>query len=188
MHFNLRGHDPVPTRNTILLWVNNFRATGSALKRKSNDRPRSARTPENVAAVKASVQQSPRRSTFKRARALKLSERSLRRILHNDLQMHLYKRCWHKNSKKETPKLAEHCVWKFNSMSLMQQLCCSVMRRIFICVVQWISKTSDTGPKTALVSCRNAPYIVLVWLYGVLRQNLVYGVRTSLKKTTLQWP
>ncbi|XP_036366112.1 uncharacterized protein LOC118766669 [Octopus sinensis] len=87
LHFNLGRHDPVPARNTILLWVTNFRATGSALKRKSTGRPRTARTPENVAAVRASVQQSPRRSTFKCAQALRLSERSLRRILHNDLQI-----------------------------------------------------------------------------------------------------
>ena len=59
LHFNLGRHDPVPARNTILLWVTNFRATGSALKRKSTGRPRTARTPENVAAVRASVQQSP---------------------------------------------------------------------------------------------------------------------------------
>ena len=32
MHFKLGRHDPVPARNTILVWVNNFRATGSALK------------------------------------------------------------------------------------------------------------------------------------------------------------
>ena len=48
LHFNLGRHDPVPARNTILLWVTNFGATGSALKRKSTGRPRSATTPENV--------------------------------------------------------------------------------------------------------------------------------------------
>ena len=30
--FGLGRHDPVPTQNTILLWVTNFRASGSALK------------------------------------------------------------------------------------------------------------------------------------------------------------
>ena len=33
-HFQLRRRDPVPDRKTVLLWVENFRATGSALKRK----------------------------------------------------------------------------------------------------------------------------------------------------------
>ena len=63
VHFKLGRHDPVPARNTILLWVNSFRATGSALKRKSTGRPRTARTPENVATVRASVEESPHRST-----------------------------------------------------------------------------------------------------------------------------
>ena len=55
LHFNLGRHDPVRARNTILLWVTNLRANGSALKRKSTGRPRTARTPENVAAVRALV-------------------------------------------------------------------------------------------------------------------------------------
>ena len=43
MHFKLRRHDPVPAGNTILLWVNNFGAVGSALKQKSTGRRRTAR-------------------------------------------------------------------------------------------------------------------------------------------------
>ena len=34
-HFKLGRHDPVPSRNTILLWIKNFRKNGSALKRRS---------------------------------------------------------------------------------------------------------------------------------------------------------
>ncbi|KAL1488171.1 hypothetical protein ABEB36_015129 [Hypothenemus hampei] len=48
----------------------------SALKRKPPGRPRSVRTPENVAAVKASVEQSPRRSAAKHAAALRLSDQT----------------------------------------------------------------------------------------------------------------
>ena len=33
VHFGLGRHDPVPTQNTILLWVTNFKVTGSILKR-----------------------------------------------------------------------------------------------------------------------------------------------------------
>ena len=40
-HFHLSRHDPVPDRKSILLWVKNFRDTGSALKRKPSGRPRS---------------------------------------------------------------------------------------------------------------------------------------------------
>ena len=35
LHCNLGRHDPLPARNTILLCVINFRASGSALKQKS---------------------------------------------------------------------------------------------------------------------------------------------------------
>ena len=111
VHFNLRRHDPVPARNTILLWVKNFRETGSALKRKPTGRPRTARTEENVAAVKASVQQSPALSTVKRAQALRLSDRSLRRILHKNLKMHPYKMMLaHKLSERDTETRRALCL------------------------------------------------------------------------------
>ncbi|KAG8266144.1 hypothetical protein J6590_078192 [Homalodisca vitripennis] len=51
----------VPTRKTIMLWVSNFRATGSALKLKSTGRPKSARTPENIDREREAVEVSPRR-------------------------------------------------------------------------------------------------------------------------------
>jgi len=69
----------------------NFGANGSTLKRKWPGRPRTVRTPENVEAVRASIQQSPKRSARKHAMALGISSRSLRRILHTDLKLHPYK-------------------------------------------------------------------------------------------------
>jgi len=44
-----------------------------------------------VAVVRASIQNSPRRSARKHAAALRLSDRSVRRILHRDLLIHSYK-------------------------------------------------------------------------------------------------
>jgi hypothetical protein len=44
-----------------------------------------------VTAVRASIEQSPRRSARKHADALRLSDLSVRRILHRDLRMHPYK-------------------------------------------------------------------------------------------------
>ncbi|CAI6359906.1 unnamed protein product [Macrosiphum euphorbiae] len=67
IRFQLGRHDPVPDRKTIQVWLSNFRATGSALKRKSSGRPLTATTPDNVARVSASIQQSPRRSELKHA-------------------------------------------------------------------------------------------------------------------------
>jgi [histone H3]-lysine36 N-dimethyltransferase SETMAR len=90
-HFALGRHDPVPHHKTILLWVENFRASGSALKNKPPGRPRNVRIPTNVDLVKQAIQQSPQRSARKHAVALGISDRSVRRILHLDLKFHPYK-------------------------------------------------------------------------------------------------
>ena len=90
-HFALGRNASVPDRKTILLWISNLWATGSTLKRKSPGRPRTVRTPENVEAVSASIQQWPKRSARKHAMVLGISSRSLRRILHAHLKLHPYK-------------------------------------------------------------------------------------------------
>ena len=90
--FGLYATDAVPDRKTILRWVSNVRASGSALRRKPSGRPRNVRTPENVQRVRASIEQSPRRSARKHAAALGISVRTVRRILHADLRMHPYKK------------------------------------------------------------------------------------------------
>jgi len=82
--------DTVPDNKTIYRWVSNFRQTGSELKQTSPGRPRAATGPENVAVVGALILKSPRRSARKHAAALRLSDRSVRRILHRDLRMHPY--------------------------------------------------------------------------------------------------
>ena len=89
--FGLGRHAPVPEGKTIRLWVSNFRLTSSALKRQSPGRPRTATGVENVTLVRASIQHSPRRSARKHAAALCMSDRSVRRILHQELNMHPYK-------------------------------------------------------------------------------------------------
>ena len=68
-----------------------MRASGSALPRKPSGRPRNVRTPENVQRVRASIEQSPRRSARKHTAALGISDRNVRRILQADLKMHPYK-------------------------------------------------------------------------------------------------
>ncbi|CAI9738332.1 XP_033610977.1uncharacterized protein LOC117283012 [Octopus vulgaris] len=85
IHFGLNRNDAVPGRKSILLWTERFRTTGSALKKNPPGRPRSIRTPENVQAVRQYILQSPNRSARKHASALGLSDRTLRRILHSDL-------------------------------------------------------------------------------------------------------
>jgi len=66
-------------------------ASGSALPRKPSGRHRNIRTRENVQRVRASIEQSLRRSARKHAAALGISDRTVRRILHADLRMHPYK-------------------------------------------------------------------------------------------------
>ena len=60
------------------------------MSKKRRGRPRPSRTPENIEAVRRSVLQSPRRFARKHASALCISNRSVRRILHQDLHFHPY--------------------------------------------------------------------------------------------------
>lgn len=89
--FNVGRHGAVPSRNTILRWVRNFRLTASACKKKPPGQVRSVRTPENIERVRVAVTRSPHRSARRQATALRLSDRSVRRILHLDLRFHPYK-------------------------------------------------------------------------------------------------
>lgn len=89
--FNIGRNGSVPKRDTINRWVQNFRTTASAINPKPKGRPRSVRTPAAVERVRQTVIQSPQRSVRKRAAAVRMSSRTLRRILHKDLNFHPYK-------------------------------------------------------------------------------------------------
>ena len=84
-HFNIPRHGRVPCRNTVIEWVQNFRESVSALKRKPRGRIPTVRTPENVEKVRMVIVKSPRRSVRRHSAAIGLSVRSVRRILHKDL-------------------------------------------------------------------------------------------------------
>lgn len=88
--FNVNRHGSIPSRNTILRWVDAFRTTGSATKRHSPGRPISVRTPEASELVRESVSASPTRSARRHSAALEISRRSLHRIL-KDINFHPYK-------------------------------------------------------------------------------------------------
>jgi len=89
-HYQIPPWDRVPDRKSILLWVENFREMGSVSK-KRRGQPQTSRTPENIEAVRRSVLQSSRRSVRKQVSTLGISDRSVRRILHQDLHLHPYK-------------------------------------------------------------------------------------------------
>lgn len=90
-HFNVGVKGRIPSRNTINLWIENFRSSGSTLKRKPTGRPRSIRTPDNIERVRQAVLTSPHRPARRHATALHMSDRSVRRILHQELHFHPYK-------------------------------------------------------------------------------------------------
>lgn len=90
IRFRIPRRQAIPDRKSITLWVKNFREAGTVV-RKRGGRPRTARTLENIEAVRRSILRSPTRSARKHATALRLSNRTMRRILHQDLNLHSYK-------------------------------------------------------------------------------------------------
>jgi transposase len=70
VHFNVGHYGKVPSRNTILLWIANFRSTGSALKKKPPGGKGTVQTPENVENVRRAVVTRPHHSATKHAIAL----------------------------------------------------------------------------------------------------------------------
>ncbi|XP_014473878.1 PREDICTED: uncharacterized protein LOC106744010 [Dinoponera quadriceps] len=91
LRFHIPRHVSVPDGKTIKRWVSSLEETGSTVRTHAVGRPRTATTPENVQLVRVSVERSPRRSARRHAVALGLSDRSVRRILHEELFFHPYK-------------------------------------------------------------------------------------------------
>ena len=89
--FNIGRHGNVPSRNSILSWVNALRKTGSLLKTKPPSPARTARTPRNVDRVRAAITRSPRRSARRHSAELVISQSTVQRILHKDLAFQPYK-------------------------------------------------------------------------------------------------
>jgi hypothetical protein len=88
--FGIHRNSNVPSAHALKTWINNFEETGSTVKKKGGS-GKTVRTPQNIDAVRASFQQSPRWSAMCHSKKLGLSESSVRHILHLDLHFHLYK-------------------------------------------------------------------------------------------------
>jgi hypothetical protein len=71
--------------------VRNFGETASAAKRKPPGREPSLRTPENIEQVRQAFVRTPQLSASRNAIVLRMSDRTVRRILHEDLNFHPYK-------------------------------------------------------------------------------------------------
>lgn len=80
-----------PNVRTIGKIVAKFEQTGSVGDVKTPVRARTARTAENIAAVRDSVAEQPSTSTRRRAQQLHLTRSSLMNIMHKDLHLHAYK-------------------------------------------------------------------------------------------------
>ena len=70
--------------------VKKVKETGILSDKPKGEKPKTVRTPENIAAVAESVSEAPSTSIHRRPQQLNISKTSLRRILHKDLGMTPY--------------------------------------------------------------------------------------------------
>lgn len=90
--FNVGQHGSVPSRNTILGWVEHFRSTGNLVDKKNSGPKRSVNTPANVRRVREALIRSTGQSARRQASALQINRESIGRILHKKLKFHPYKK------------------------------------------------------------------------------------------------
>jgi len=88
--FGIHRNHAVPSAHAIKTWVRNFETTGSALKKKGGS-VRTVCTPENIAVVREAIERSPHCSAHCHSVSFRLSEASIRWILHKGLHFFLYK-------------------------------------------------------------------------------------------------
>ena len=87
-----------PSKSTIVRWVTKFREHGTVVDLCSkatggtySGRKKSARTEENIAAVRNSVGRSPKKSVRRYSQELGMTRESLRCVLMSDLHLYAYK-------------------------------------------------------------------------------------------------
>jgi hypothetical protein len=88
--FGIHRNRAVPSAHAIKIWVQNFEAIGSTLKKKGGS-VKTVHTPENIVVVREAIERSPHRSAQYHFASLGLSEASVQRILHKDLNFCTYK-------------------------------------------------------------------------------------------------
>lgn len=77
-----------PAESTIRRLINKFETTGSIADQTTPVRQRTARSIENIVAVRDSVRENPRQSIRRRAQELGLAQTSTWVILRRDLKLH----------------------------------------------------------------------------------------------------
>ena len=91
LHFEIQRAESVPSANIIKFWIRQLDETRNILNGCGHRPSRTVRILENVQSVREAVERLPRRSAGKHAVALRISDRTLRRIFHKDLSFHPYK-------------------------------------------------------------------------------------------------
>ena len=86
-----QNQQKAPSPNAVRRWIRQWHEEGSVTCKKPPGWPSSVRTPDIIARVLVSIGRSPRRSARKNAQALRVSDRSVRRILCSDPSLHPYK-------------------------------------------------------------------------------------------------
>ena len=76
-----RNQQEAPSPNAIHRWVRQWHEEGSVMCKKPPGQPSSVHTSDNIAQVLACVSHSLTRSARKNAQALRMSDRSVRRVV-----------------------------------------------------------------------------------------------------------
>ena len=74
-------------RMFLILFKKKVKETGILIDKPKREKPKTVPTPKNIAALAKSVLEAPSTSIHSRSQKLNISETSLRRILHKDLDM-----------------------------------------------------------------------------------------------------
>ena len=113
----------------ITHWVKTFKDTGTLItstkkgQKSTSGRKLTARSPENVDAVKDSVGQSPKKSLRRCSQELGLSRSSVHRILKNDLQLYPYRiQIKQTLTQNDMAKRVEMCQWFESKIEVLQNV------------------------------------------------------------------
>ena len=114
------GTRDFPVCSLIYAWINKFKAHGTVkningkdrLRQTHSGRPKSSRSPPNIAAVQDSVIRSPCKSVRRRSQELGINREAVRRILTTDLQLYPYRiQIKQQLSVEDTRKRMVMCQW-----------------------------------------------------------------------------
>ena len=85
------GRREAPSAPYVRYLVGKVKETGILIDKPKREKPKTVRTPQNIAAVAEIVCEAPSTSIHRRSQQLNISATSLRRISHKDLSVMPYK-------------------------------------------------------------------------------------------------